>query len=145
MVAITAVQDRSIVDLDAVKAHLSITGATYDLLLTLWLGAAKRAADEYCGHPFLERNADFDTDLPISDSNIFWADPEVELAIPEPVELGVLEYVTFHWAKKGRAGNVTEEKVGDLQRKYSVFATVQDLLAYVQSTYWKAYRLPVWG
>lgn len=145
MVAVTAVQDRSIVDLDTVKAHLSITGTTYDVLLTLWLGAAKRAADEYCGHPHLERNEDFDTDCAISESNPFWADPEVELAIPEPVELGVIEYVTFHFAKRGRAGNVTEEKVGDLQRKYSVFATVSDLLTYVQATYWKAYRLPVWG
>lgn len=144
--AITAVQDRSVVDLATLKAHLGISAATYDALLTLWLIAAKRAADEYCGHPHLERNADFDASYAIdADSNPFWADPEVELAIPAPVELGVLEYCTWHWSKRGRPANITEEKAGDLSRKYSVFATVPDMTAYIQATYWQAYRLPVWG
>lgn len=118
----TAIRERSVVDLATVKSYLGVTGTSDDALLTLWLAAAKRAADDYCINPFTD------------------ADGEEE-AIAEPVELGILDYVGWHYMSRRRGKNVTEEKVGDLSVKYAVFATVPDMLAWVQATWWAPYRL----
>ena len=142
----TAVTDRSTIDLAAIKTLLGITTASYDTLLTLWLSAAKSRADRFLNNPFLERNASFDLELPIDeDTNPFWTDPAVELAIPADVELGVVAYVEWHFFMKGRPKDLTEEKSGDLQRKYARYVDVADLLTHVQATYWQGYRLSPWG
>lgn len=141
----TAVTDRSTIDLATIKTLLGITGTAYDVLLTLWLSAAKSKADRFLNNPFLERNPDFDVELPISDTNPFWTEPVVELAIPADVDLGVVAYIEWHFLMKGRPKDLTEEKSGDLQRKYARYADVADLIAHVQATYWQGYRLSPWG
>jgi len=59
---ITAVQDRSIMDLPTLKGLLSITTTDYDALLTLALEAAKEQADLCMQNPFLELDPNIDFD-----------------------------------------------------------------------------------
>ena len=86
---VTAIQTRSVTDLDALKTALGVTVGTFDDELTDALLCAKVEADLYANNPFLAR----DTDDPAE-----YADPEVELAIPAPVEKGLVQYAAAVFA-----------------------------------------------
>lgn len=115
MAAITAVQDRLNFDTADYKTYRGISGASLDAQITDALAAAKRAADEFMGNPFLERRTygERETDDIGFDDLTFWdgnrldgcggrlghstealyAEDAAELDIPEQVKLGVIAYV----------------------------------------------------
>lgn len=148
----TAVQDRSTIDPNTVKAVLGITGNDRDTAIALYLAAAKRAADEYMNNPFVKR--DPDTLKPLV--------PEVALAIPADVEEGLVEYVRLRLVQQTMAsagqqiaqqiadGEPTTESVGAWSVGYAPpslnnvsggAATAAAALRLVQEGYWRRYRL----
>lgn len=72
----TAIMERSVVDLTAVKAHLRLpeSDTSEDLILQLFLDGAKQAADGFCSNPFEDED-------------------EEELPIPAFVEVWILRKV----------------------------------------------------
>lgn len=164
----TAVVDRSIMTVTYVQGLLGIEPCTQaDKITKLVLGAAKKSADEYMQNPFLQgadiayddlvnwsgkgrvdpnhdpvivdtHNDDLGARTPYSVPNLY-ADPVVELDIPQDVELGLVEFVRAQ-LNMAPAG-VSQEKVGDWQRTFAVFATVPDRMASIKSTYWSQYRI----
>lgn len=81
----SAVQGRSVLDRDAVKTALGITGSSLDDQIDELLSEAKVEADSYLGNPFLERDAETGR----------YVEPNVEIPIPRLVERGVVAYVAL--------------------------------------------------
>lgn len=131
---VTAVFDRSTIDLEALQIRLGLPVDPLDTKTAAMLNAAKRAADSYMNNPFVELDAD--TLTPTSD-------PPVELDIPEDVDEGVIATVEARlaWAPFG----ITEDKVGDLQRKYARYATSSDALKDIKATFWRPYKRMIGG
>ncbi|MEO1268450.1 MAG: phage head-tail connector protein, partial [Myxococcota bacterium] len=133
----TAVQTRLALDLSQLKELLGIAGTAEDTKLQLWLDSAKEEADSYLQNPFWQQEVDAYSGL------LIYSEPVVELPIPSTIKLGVVEFV------KGMRSmapvGVSEEEVGDLKRKYSRFATRDDLLREVRGTYWASHKLMTIG
>lgn len=125
---ITAVQDRLDLDLDGLKELLGISGTAEDVKLQLWLDTGKEEADAYCNNPFWEYDENFD-----------YVDPPVELAIPNAIKTGIVEYVKA--MREMAPVGVSEEEVGKLRVKYTRYATESDLLKDVARTWWRRHRL----
>ncbi len=154
----TAVVDRSVTDLDAVKNALGIplTDATLDDRIDDLLEEAKVEADEYLGNPFLERDA----------KTGCYVDPHVEKAIPRKVERGVIYYVALGlWDETkfreaalailrgdtdavAPGDRVVSVKTGDLSETYALAGGgltpgskgASDALEALQARYWSSYR-----
>lgn len=141
---IDAVQTRLALTVSDIKGYLSLD-ASWDLRLELWLGAAKEDADLYLGNPFYERGEDGE-----------YLDPIVELAIPNGVKLGVLEWIRAQAqfdntnAATGilPAGPVVKDKVRNVERQYAAVTGgaqrgggLENALEQVRSQHWARYRL----
>lgn len=154
--ATTAVQLRSVLDRDAVKAKLGITGATLDDRIDELLAEAKVEADQYLGNPFLERDAETG----------HYLEPHVELAIPALVERGVVAYVSIGlWEEESfreaalavlrgdldaiaPGERVVSVKTGDLSETYALAGAslsgngkaAADPIEALEARYWSRYR-----
>lgn len=126
---VTAVFDRSTMDLARLKSELGIDGNEFDARLSSLLAATKRTADSYINNPFVEED---------DDTLEATTDPPTPQAIPEDVEEGILAAIESRLAKA--PFGVSEEKVDDLSRKFAVYATAADALKDIKATYWRHWR-----
>lgn len=152
----TAVVDRSVVDVEAVKAALGIEGTELDDRIEELLEEAKIEADSYLGNPFLERDQ----------SSGRYVDPEVELPIPRLVERGVVAYVAVElWSTTAfrlaaeavlrgdldaipPGERVVSVKTGDLSETYALAGAslagdgkvAADPIEAVEARFWSRYR-----
>ena len=101
-----AIVDRLVID-DAVrdaelKPFLGIDAAdtSHDVLLDLFIVAAKEAADEFC-------------------NNLFEDAEGVELDIPSAVKVGVFQLIAHLFNTRTPGRIVTREKAGDLEVAYA--------------------------
>lgn len=146
---VTAIQDRLVLTLADVKAYLGITVTDFDDRITLALSSVKRLADDFCNNPFHEMvqvdptfNEYYEPRHPLNDRSDgvpdLDADPVVEEPIPDQVKEGVLEYIRWTLQRQGVALGSTEEKVGDVSRKYELGdVTVTD----IKDVYFRPFRL----
>ncbi len=134
----TAVQDRSTTTVESLIEDLGSDAALKsESWLTRQLSAAKKGADLYLNNPFLACDPDS-------------CEPGAEEAIPDAVELGLVEYVRgYIIVTSGSVGRgVKSEKEGDLSVSYGGRDSVIDSTTNIPFTalnYWSSYRLAPFG
>lgn len=113
-----AVESRSVMGLDDLKRYmgLDVADEAHDFILGLMLGAAKQAADTYLNNPFLDIAG-------------------LELDIPTPVEIGVLQWAAYNARRKD--STITSKKAGALAETY---ASPEVATMEIGRAHWAMYR-----
>jgi hypothetical protein len=114
-----AVESRSVVDLETLKSYMGIAAddGAHDLILGMMLAAGKQAADLYMNNRFLDANGD-------------------ELDIPTLVEIGVMQWASYHARRKDPT--IASKSAGALSESY---VTIDDATDAIGRAHWAPYRL----
>jgi hypothetical protein len=118
-----AVQERSGITLEIVKARLGVSGSASDVLLEEILDAALEAADDFLNNPFTGADG-------------------AELAIPAIVKRGVHALIKVWWELENGSGlenAASSVKEGDVQINF-LDASARGV-APIQTQFWASHRL----